>query len=77
MEWSRNSVVFTVVSTVPYAVDRAAIEAKGRWVFDGPFQILLNLAVGSGFDGDPASDFILPATILVDHVRVFARASRR
>ena len=64
-------------STVHYAVDRSAIEAKGRWVFDGPFQIVLNLAVGGGFDGDPAGDAILPATMLVDQVRVFTRAPRR
>jgi len=77
VEWSRDSVVFTVDATAHYAVDRAAIEAKGRWAFDGGFQILLNLAVGGGFDGDPASDAVLPATMLVDYVRVYSKASRR
>jgi hypothetical protein len=36
--------------------------------------VILNLAVGGHFDGDPASDAIFPATMLVDYVRVYRRA---
>jgi len=34
---------------------------------------MLNLAVGGHFDGDPRSDAILPATMLVDYVRVYVK----
>ncbi|MCU0635747.1 MAG: glycoside hydrolase family 16 protein [Gemmatimonadaceae bacterium] len=62
------------VDDVPhYVVTRAEIERKGAWVFDGPMFLLLNLAVGGIFDGDPASDAVLPATMLVDWVRVWER----
>jgi hypothetical protein len=40
-------------------------------VFDQSFFMILNLAVGGTFDGDPKSDAILPATMLVDYVRVY------
>jgi beta-glucanase (GH16 family) len=40
-------------------------------VLDQPFYVILNLAVGGHFDGDPQSDAIFPATMLVDYVRVF------
>ena len=43
-------------------------------VFDQPFFVILNLAVGGNFDGDPKSDAIFPATMLVDFVRVYRRA---
>jgi hypothetical protein len=36
--------------------------------------VILNLAVGGHFDGDPQSDAIFPATMLVDYVRVYRRA---
>jgi len=36
--------------------------------------VILNLAVGGNFDGDPKSDAIFPATMLVDFVRVYRRA---
>ena len=35
--------------------------------------VILNLAVGGHFDGDPASDAVLPATMLIDYVRVYER----
>jgi len=54
-----------------YTVERSEVEQHGRWVFDQPFFVILNLAVGGHFDGDPKSDAILPATMLVDYVRVY------
>jgi len=39
------------------------------------FFVILNFAVGGNFDGDPQTDAIFPATILVDYVRVYQPAS--
>jgi beta-glucanase (GH16 family) len=52
---------------------RADVERHGPWAFDHPFFVLLNLAVGGTFDGDPQSDAILPATMVVDYVRAYRR----
>ena len=38
--------------------------------FDQPFHLLANLAIGGDLPGDPAED-ALPATMLVDYVRVY------
>ncbi len=73
VEWDSLHVRFLVDSTVHYFVQRQEVERAGKWVFDQPFFIILNLAVGGMFDGDPASDAILPATMLVDYVRVYSR----
>jgi beta-glucanase (GH16 family) len=74
VERDAQSIRFLVDDSVHYTATRAAIEQKGAWVFDGPMFLLLNLAIGGVFDGDPASDAVLPATLLVDWVRVYARA---
>jgi beta-glucanase (GH16 family) len=76
VERDSAAIRFMVDEVEHYRVSRSDVERYGRWVFDGPFYLLLNLAVGGGFDGDPASDAVLPATMLVDWVRVFARRSR-
>ena len=61
---------------------RADIPEDATWVFDprdddeGWF-ILLNLAVGGWFDGDPDETTEFPATMLVDWVRVSERAWTR
>jgi len=52
-------------------VSRSSVERYGNWVFDQTFFIILNQAVGGHFDGDPQSDAIFPAQMLVDYVRVY------
>ena len=41
--------------------------------FDRPFQLLLNLAVGGQFLGNPDASTPFPATMVVDWVRVYTR----
>jgi beta-glucanase (GH16 family) len=73
VEWDSLSVQFFVDGTLHYVVTRDAIEQYGKSILDQPFFLMLNLAVGGHFDGDPQSDAIFPATMLVDYVRVYAR----
>jgi beta-glucanase (GH16 family) len=75
VEWDSLGVRFYVDNNLHHAVSRREVEAHGAWVFDQPFFIILNLAVGGTFDGDPRSDDILPATMLVDYVRVYVPAT--
>jgi beta-glucanase (GH16 family) len=72
VEWDGQSIRYFVDSTEHYVLSRTTVEQSGHsWVFDQPFFIILNLAVGGNFDGNPQSDAIFPATMLVDYVRVY------
>ena len=53
VEWNAARVLFYVDSTLQYFVTRADVEHYGRWVFDQPFFVVLNLAVGLGNDHQP------------------------
>ena len=44
-----------------------------RSILGQGYFVILNLAVGGNFDGDPQSDAIFPATMLVDWVRVYSK----
>jgi len=47
-------------------------DVTGEWVFDnGPFFIIINLAVGGLFDGPPNAETVFPQTMVVDYVRVY------
>ena len=46
--WSVDGKVYNVIST-------SQVTAQGKWVFDHPFFIIFNLAVGGGFVGSPDS----------------------
>jgi Glycosyl hydrolases family 16 len=42
-----------------------------RWVYDGPFFAILNLAVGGDWPGPPDASTPNPAEMIVDYVRVY------
>lgn len=46
-------------------------DVTGPWVFDKPFYILMNLAVGGTFVGSPNAETEFPQTMIVDYVRVY------
>ena len=74
VEWDSVGARFFVDGAIHYSITRATVERAGPFVLDQPFFVILNLAIGGNFDGDPASDAIFPATMLVDYVRVYRRA---
>jgi beta-glucanase (GH16 family) len=45
-----------------------------RWVYDHPFSIIMNLAVGGQWPGDPDASTTFPAQMKIDRVRVFQKA---
>jgi beta-glucanase (GH16 family) len=71
VEWDSAQVRFLVDNTAHYTVTRSQLQVYGKSVLDQPFFLILNLAVGGNFDGDPKSDAIFPATMLIDYVRVY------
>jgi len=48
----------------------------GAWVFGHSFFLLLNLAVGGDWPGNPDATTAFPQKMLVDYVRVYRRASQ-
>lgn len=76
VEWDSMQASFFVDDALHYTITRGEVQRYGRSVLDQPFFVILNLAVGGHFDGDPQSDGIFPATMLVDYVRVYASKQR-
>lgn len=48
-------------------------QVPGEWVFDKPFFILINLAVGGNWPGYPDDSTVFPQFLTVDYVRVYQR----
>ncbi|WP_235298676.1 glycoside hydrolase family 16 protein [Portibacter marinus] len=47
-------------------------DVTGEWVYDHPFFIILNVAVGGNYVGFPTDQTVFPQTMLVDYVRVYS-----
>jgi len=73
IEWDEGLITWNVDGRVYHSVGRADLPAGAAWVFDQPFYVILNLAVGGNFVGPPNAATQFPATMLVDWVRVYER----
>jgi len=73
VEWEPTTIRFYVDGALYLTEAPANLPAGTRWVFDHPFFILLNVAVGGNFPGSPDASSTYPQTMVVDYVRVYAR----
>ena len=75
VEWEPNVIRF-YVDGILYKTRTPADLPPGRtWVFDHPFFIILNVAVGGYWPGNPDATTAFPQTMRVDYVRVYQRAT--
>lgn len=76
VEWEPNVIRFYVDRKL-YATRTPADLPKGsKWVYDQPFFLLLNFAVGGDWPGPPDRTTKFPQQMLVDYVRVYQRSSQ-
>jgi beta-glucanase (GH16 family) len=71
IEWFANLVVFSVDGNTYFTLTPQQLPANTQWVFDHPFGVILDLAVGGNFVGSPDATTVFPQTLLVDYVRVY------
>ena len=71
IEWSPEYINYYVDDVLYNQITRQQVEEKGTWVFDQPFYIIINLAVGGNFIGAPIEETVFPQTMLIDYVRVY------
>jgi beta-glucanase (GH16 family) len=73
MIWSKGQVQFYVDDPSNIYATYTPANFPGTWPFDqGPMFILLNLAVGGDWPGNPNATTQFPSTMLVDYVRIYA-----
>jgi beta-glucanase (GH16 family) len=72
VDWSPGKLVMTLDGQ-PYGTYTARGLPQGAtWVYNKPYYLTLNLAVGGAFPGPVAPSTHFPATMLVDWVRVYS-----
>jgi beta-glucanase (GH16 family) len=71
VEWDPQEIRWFVDGEQYFSVDPGRV--SGDWVFDHPFFMILNLAVGGNWPGYPDTSTVFPQTMTVDYVRVFQK----
>jgi beta-glucanase (GH16 family) len=75
VEWSAVAIEFFLDGRSYARRTRASLPRGAAWVYDHPFFLLLNLAVGGDWPNNPDETTRFPQTMLVDWVRVWRLAS--
>lgn len=73
VDWRPDAVTWTVDGTAYRTVTRQDV-GTNPWVFDKPFFVVLNVAVGGSWPGSPDASTRFPQQMTVDWVRVFSNA---
>jgi beta-glucanase (GH16 family) len=71
VEWEPNRIRWYVDGQLYQTRTPADLPAGSVWVYDHPFFLLLNVAVGGYWPGDPDSNSVFPQKMYVDYVRVY------
>jgi beta-glucanase (GH16 family) len=75
LEWDPGVLRWSVDGTLFETRTPSDLPPGQQWVFDHPFFIILNVAVGGGYPGNPDATTTFPQTMQVDYVRVYKRAA--
>ncbi|MEV7098428.1 discoidin domain-containing protein [Amycolatopsis sp. NPDC051045] len=72
LDWDASHMTFYVDGNAFETINRATVEStRGPWVYDHPFFLILNNAIGGDFPGPPGAGTVLPQDMVVDYVRVY------
>jgi beta-glucanase (GH16 family) len=66
-----NEIVWQVDGVEFHRLTPASLPAGGTWVFEKPYFVILNLAVGGDWPGAPDATTTFPAQMKVDWVRIY------
>ncbi|MBK8566873.1 MAG: glycoside hydrolase family 16 protein [Saprospiraceae bacterium] len=73
VEWGVDYIDFFVDETLYQRL--TPDDVPGEWVYDQPFFMILNIAVGGNYVGFPTPQTPFPQTMLVDYVKVYKEAN--
>jgi beta-glucanase (GH16 family) len=72
IEWQPDHIAWFVDGVPFFEASRVDAYLQGKpWVFNHPFFLLLNLAVGGNLGGPVGSETVFPQSLLVDYVRLY------
>jgi beta-glucanase (GH16 family) len=74
VEWEPKAIRFYVDDHLYGTRTPTELPKNTKWAYDHPFFMLLNVAVGGSWPGNPDATSQFPQTMLVDYVRVYKRS---
>jgi beta-glucanase (GH16 family) len=73
VEWEPDAIRFYVDDSLYKTATHSNLPPAAKWSFDHPFFVILNVAVGGDWPGNPDASTVFPQSMQVDYVRVYQR----
>ncbi|MCS7201265.1 MAG: family 16 glycosylhydrolase [Dictyoglomus sp.] len=71
VEWDPIGIKWYVNNVKFFQVTKPELDFKGGWVFNKPFFIIMNVAVGGYWPGYPDKTTVFPQKMYVDYIKVY------
>jgi beta-glucanase (GH16 family) len=69
IEWGENYINYYVDDVLYNQI--TPFDVTGEWVFNQPFYIILNMAVGGTYPGSPNTETPFPQEMQIDYIRIY------
>ncbi|MCB9219645.1 MAG: glycoside hydrolase family 16 protein [Ignavibacteriales bacterium] len=73
IEWTEEKIIFLIDGEIYFTFGNDKQGKYETWPFDKRFHLLLNVAVGGDWPGNPTTQTIFPKEMVVDYVRVYEK----
>jgi beta-glucanase (GH16 family) len=73
VEWKKGKIKFFVDGNLYKTITPKDLPPGREWVYDHPFFMILNLAIGGPWGGSPDETTVFPGIMQIDYVRVYKR----
>lgn len=74
VEWEPDAIRWYLDDTLFQTRTPNDLNDKTKWVFDHPFFIILNMAVGGYYPGKPDETTKFPQQMAIDYIRVYSKS---
>ncbi len=75
VEWTTNQIKWFLDNHQFFTATPATLPNNATWVFTQPQYVILNVAVGGNWPGNPDGTTVFPQQMLVDYVRVYQQTA--
>ena len=73
IEWEPDVIRWYIDDETFYTATPDTLQGMGDWVFNQAFFLLMNVAVGGSWPGNPDDTTVFPQQMLIDWIRVYQR----
>ncbi len=71
VQWTTNQIQWFIDTNLFFTATPASLPGGSTWVFSQPQFLILNVAVGGNWPGNPDNTTVFPQQMVVDYVRVY------